>query len=163
MANRITHFTHPEHQLLLTYKTTNFTCDLCKASGFGIRYRCNACDFDLHESCTTYPNTLSFFAHPWHTLVLAKASASTVGSSICDLCHEPVNGFYYQCNSCSFDLHPVCSLSSRVVHTRFHHHPLTLVPTTGSCSACKNNLTVWTYRCGMCKVNLHYKCLFTGN
>ncbi|KAJ4767349.1 Cysteine/Histidine-rich C1 domain family protein [Rhynchospora pubera] len=164
MADTITHFTHPEHQLLLTHKSSKFWCDLCKISGTGLRYRCETCDFDLHESCTTYPEILSFYAHPWHKLALADHSASTVGSAICcDLCREPVKGFYYKCTPCGFYLHPHCSLSPRLVHSRFHpDHMLMLVPTAGSCSACNKDLMVWTYRCGMCSVNLHYKCLLTA-
>lgn len=163
MANTIKHFSHPEHELLLACRPTNFLCDLCRKFGTGLRYRCDTCDFDLHESCTTYPQTLSFFAHPWHTIALVgHSAASTVYPSICcDLCCEPVNGFYYKCIPCGFNLHPHCSLSPKLVCTRFHpDHLLMLVPTTGSCSACKQNLTVWTYRCGMCSVNLHYKCVF---
>ncbi|XP_078164465.1 protein VACUOLELESS GAMETOPHYTES-like [Carex rostrata] len=165
MANTITHFTHPEHQLLLISKPKNFWCDLCKTFGTGLRYRCDECDFDLHESCTTYPETLSFFAHPWHSLELTDHSASTNDPSICcDLCCEPLKGFYYKCIPCGFNLHPSCSLSPKIVRTRFHpDHFLTLVPTTGSCSACNKNLTVWTYRCGMCSVNLHYNCLFSSS
>ncbi|XP_078164464.1 protein VACUOLELESS GAMETOPHYTES-like [Carex rostrata] len=165
MANRIMHFIHPEHHLVLTYKPESFCCDLCKTSGTGIRLRCDACNFDLHESCVSYPKTISFFfAHPWHTLVLEDHSASTVGPTVCcDFCCEPLKGFYYKCIPCGFNLHPSCSLAPKIVRTRFHpDHLLQLVPTTGSCSACNKNLTVWTYRCGICSVSLHYKCLFTS-
>ncbi|XP_078164461.1 protein VACUOLELESS GAMETOPHYTES-like [Carex rostrata] len=166
MENTIMHFTHPEHQLLLmTCKPDDFRCNLCKTSGTGLRYRCNTCDFNLHQSCITYPQILSFFAHPLHTLVLADHSASTVGPTVCcDFCCEPLKGFYYKCIPCGFNLHPSCSLFPGIIRTRFHpDHFLMLVPTTGSCSACNKNLTVWTYRCGICSVNLHCKCLFTSS
>jgi C1 domain len=116
----------------------------------------------VHENCTTYPQIVSFFAHPWDKLLLADHSALThCGSKCCDICSEPLNGFYYKCTPCGFNLHPHCSKSSRIVQTKFHPNPMTLVPTTGNCSACKQNLTVWSYKCGMCCVKLHYKCLFT--
>jgi hypothetical protein len=110
----------------------------------------------------------SFFAYSWKKL-LANHSASTNCRSICgDICFEPLKGFYYKCTPCGFNLHPLCSKSSRIVQTRFHLNSLKLVPTMGSRSACNQDLTVWAYGCGMCCVGssygkLHYKCLFTSS
>uniref|UniRef100_A0A0D9X1E4 Phorbol-ester/DAG-type domain-containing protein n=1 Tax=Leersia perrieri TaxID=77586 RepID=A0A0D9X1E4_9ORYZ len=60
------HFAHPEHLLLKTryVSTSGHVCDICgtKLSGL-VGYRCNACDFDIHEACADYfKETISFFA-----------------------------------------------------------------------------------------------------
>ncbi|KAJ4813176.1 U-box domain-containing protein kinase family protein [Rhynchospora pubera] len=83
------------------------------------------------------------------------------GSRICDLCREPVEGFYYRCIPCSFDVHPHCTKIQQIVRTESHpEHSLCLVPSFNKCSACKlSNGYIWLYRCGMCKVKLHIRCV----
>ena len=39
------------HSLAKLQRENAFTCDICKTSGFGIRYRCDDCDFDSHFTC----------------------------------------------------------------------------------------------------------------
>lgn len=58
----LNHFPHQHNQ--------GCTCDLCQTWRSGIHYRCNACDFDLHDYCAILPRTISFVVHPWHNLHL---------------------------------------------------------------------------------------------
>jgi hypothetical protein len=48
-----THIKHQghEHELELKNYQKPYKCDGCKAHGYGSRYRCELCDFDLHEEC----------------------------------------------------------------------------------------------------------------
>ncbi|KAJ4801370.1 cysteine/histidine-rich C1 domain protein [Rhynchospora pubera] len=158
MASLITHCSHPAHRLVRTYSPSGqYTCDLCRAWGSGLHYRCDACDFDLHEHCAEFPETISFFAHPWHNLHLKRGT----GSRICDLCREPVEGFYYCCISCNFDVHPHCTKTQQIVRTKLHpEHSLCLVPSYNNCCACGCfNGHIWLYRCGMCNIDLHIRCV----
>uniref|UniRef100_A0A2N9GE35 Phorbol-ester/DAG-type domain-containing protein n=1 Tax=Fagus sylvatica TaxID=28930 RepID=A0A2N9GE35_FAGSY len=58
-----THTSHPEHELELKNYRKPYTCDGCKGHGFGKRYRCEQCDYDLHEDCmfTTPTTSHKFF------------------------------------------------------------------------------------------------------
>ncbi|KAJ4760711.1 protein kinase family protein [Rhynchospora pubera] len=159
MATSVTHCSHPTHELVWTNSPSGrYICDLCKTRGSGLHYRCHACDFDLHEHCAEFPEKISFFAHPWHDLHL-KPDA---GNLSCDLCMEPVKGFYYRCVPCNFDVHPHCTKIKQIVRTELHlEHSLCLLPSINNkCSACELfNGQFWLYRCGMCKVKLHIKCV----
>ncbi|XP_078153965.1 protein VACUOLELESS GAMETOPHYTES-like [Carex rostrata] len=163
MASRLSHFSH-DHELVKTQTFANdqFYCDLCNTQiKEGPRYRCHACNFDLHEDCAKLPEKISFFAHPWHNLHLGPAGKT---GRVCDLCMEVGTGFFYRCFSCSFDVHPHCTTTKQMVSTGLHpEHSLFLSPAGAiwnSCTACKETgESIWLYRCGMCNVNLHMKCL----
>ncbi|XP_072957822.1 protein VACUOLELESS GAMETOPHYTES-like [Typha angustifolia] len=160
MASSISHFTHTNHKLEKILRETSFTRDLCKQRGTaGVRYRCDVCDFDLHEHCSVCPNTLpTFFAHPWHPLTLSPPPSDP---RVCDICREPLNGYTYRCEPCGFDLHPLCMLTPQTVRTNLHRaHRLTLIPAGPCyCSGCGELCLVWRYRCGLCGVELHPQCL----
>ncbi|XWS59865.1 hypothetical protein CRYUN_Cryun08bG0158700 [Craigia yunnanensis] len=60
----IQHFTHC-HPLTEVSANTEFLCNGCRTLGFGTRYRCEPCDFDLHDHCAICPMEieLSSFMH----------------------------------------------------------------------------------------------------
>ncbi|KAA3463819.1 C1-like protein [Gossypium australe] len=58
----IQHFTH-FHPLTKVSANTEFLCDGCSTLGFGTRYRCEPCDFDLHDHCANSPLEISSFMH----------------------------------------------------------------------------------------------------
>ncbi|KAJ4760713.1 Cysteine/Histidine-rich C1 domain family protein [Rhynchospora pubera] len=158
MASSLYHCSHPKHKLVMTQSPSGqYICDLCRFMGSGLHYRCHACDFDLHEQCAKLPEKISFFAHPWHDLHLQPGTSSR----ICDLCRDPVEGFYYRCITCNFDVHPHCTKTQQNVYTKMHpQHSLCLVPALNICSACQLfDGQIWLYRCGICNVNLHIRCL----
>lgn len=162
MAMPVAHFSHPEHELKLreSYHLPRL-CDLCgdKLTGGGYSCQRRLCDFDLHEECAKYPETLrSFFAHPWHGLTLAR----TDGQRVCDVCREevPADVFLYSCAPCGFDVHPRCSRLPQTARSELHpEHSLTALPVVGTCAACRELCYVWVYRCGLCNVDLHIGCL----
>ncbi|EAZ04681.1 hypothetical protein OsI_26835 [Oryza sativa Indica Group] len=164
----ITHFAHPQHLLLKTRydSTSRHVCDICRAKLSGlVGYRCNACDFDIHQACADYfKKTISFFAHPWHTLTLCRMPPENKGW-VCDLCmeHCPPGNFVYRCIQCKFDVHPLCTLLPQTIRSPLHpHHDLNMVPSSGHCNACPERLPVWHYICGPCtspSYRLHIGCV----
>lgn len=84
---RLTHFAHPQQPLVKTQyerSAPRHVCDICEAVIANLGYRCNTCgNFYIHEACATYfKEDISSFAHPWHTLTLAR----TIDVRACDLC-----------------------------------------------------------------------------
>uniref|UniRef100_A0A0D9X1E0 Phorbol-ester/DAG-type domain-containing protein n=1 Tax=Leersia perrieri TaxID=77586 RepID=A0A0D9X1E0_9ORYZ len=158
------HLAHPQHMLLKTQydSTSRHSCDICcdKLSGL-IGYRCNACDFDIHEECADYfKETISFFAHPWHTLTASTIPDGTIKWS-CDICREscPAGTLVYRCTQCGFDVHPMCTLFPQTFRSPLHpQHDLNMVPSWGGCSSCQEDLPVWHYHCGICAYKLHIEC-----
>ncbi|XVF76690.1 hypothetical protein PTKIN_Ptkin13bG0287000 [Pterospermum kingtungense] len=81
---------------------------------------------------------------------------------VCDLCDDPVEGLFYRCNLCDFDVHPPCTkLPQYIRHVMHKDHPLRLqagsVP--GTCMVCKDTCTSWHYICGICRFDLHLECV----
>lgn len=159
-ARSVAHFAHPAHELNLTSYTLPRWCDLCgDRISTGTGYSCRPCDFDVHEDCAKYRETLRFFfAHPWHDLTLSRAAAA----SCCEICREDVAAgtFVYRCAPCGFAVHPRCSRLPQTARSDLHPgHALTAVPAVGTCAACRRPCYVWVYRCGPCKVDLHIACV----
>ena len=111
------HFSHPEHSLELKNYKKPYTCDGCKEPGFGSRYRCEACDFDLHKDCmfpaetTTHDffgnATFKFLPRP-PNLKCQEKHCRNKCKSYCDACGKVVKGFVYHCAAHNLDLHPCC-------------------------------------------------------
>ncbi|KAK7339721.1 hypothetical protein VNO77_20402 [Canavalia gladiata] len=163
----IEHFTHQGHPLTYFATNTQFLCDGCKKLGNGNRYRCSTCDFDLHEHCATCPTTLASFMHPMHqlTLVLRKPQGARHHERVCNVCGTFVNGLFYRCKVCDFDVHPLCiQLPQHTRHPLHPHHVLRLQPlpgpsSSGWCMVCKTtSCNSWSYRCEICNVEIHLKC-----
>ncbi|KAH6806242.1 hypothetical protein C2S51_031073 [Perilla frutescens var. frutescens] len=162
--NSIDHFTHA-HPLVVADIDREFSCDGCKTLGIGKRYRCNGCDFDLHDYCGTCPRTLSAASMHHHalTLVMRKADAKTRQvDRICDVCRDPVDGLFYRCRECEFDVHPLCTqLPEKLNHALHNTHPLILQssPAAGFCTVCRRSCGGWRYRCGICCFDIHLECV----
>ncbi|XP_056164104.1 protein VACUOLELESS GAMETOPHYTES-like [Syzygium oleosum] len=140
-SKTLRHFLHPHYPLHEVYIAKEFVCDGCNALGQGKRYRCSACTFDLHERCATCHQTLSSHLHPAHPLALVNQSLGMV----CDLCGDIVNGLYYTCRACRFDVHPLCTeLPASVAHAAHPHHLLTLRPAEPrNCAVCRHVCGSW--------------------
>ncbi|OMO97278.1 C1-like protein [Corchorus olitorius] len=135
----IRHFTH-DHPLTEANSDTEFLCDGCKTLGTGTRYRCEPCGFDLHDYCATCPMELPSFMHEHNLkLVLRKPKDACQIIRVCDLCNDPVEGLFYRCQLCEFDVHPCCTqLPEYVRHVMHKEHPLKLqrmVPGEGGVDA----------------------------
>ncbi|XP_076923653.1 uncharacterized protein LOC143585853 [Bidens hawaiensis] len=104
---QIQHFIH-HHVLHKLYMTAEFNCDGCNTGGFGVRYHCSACDFDLHEQCATAPHRIATSIHPHHHLVLVNRPGD---SHLCHVCKGVTNGLCYTCEigpACEFNVHAIC-------------------------------------------------------
>ncbi|PWA33951.1 C1-like protein [Artemisia annua] len=103
---QIQHFTHP-CMLHKVFMTSEFNCDGCNTGGHGVRYRCSACDFDLHEKCATTPHRTISHLHPQHQLLLVNRPND---SHFCNVCRGFTNGLSYtcECPTCEFDVHVLC-------------------------------------------------------
>ncbi|KAL8507843.1 hypothetical protein ACS0TY_018400 [Phlomoides rotata] len=162
--NSIDHFFHEGHPLKPVDSDKQFLCDGCKTLGTGKRYRCNGCDFDLHDYCRTCPRLLSSFMHPHSlTLVFRRPQQSRQINRICDVCRDPVEGMFFRCKECEFDVHPVCTkLPEKLNHALHSTHPLTLQSSNlvpKFCAVCKNSCQGWQYRCEICNFDIHLGCV----
>lgn len=83
-----THFSHPEQELKLSNYQKPYRCDGCKEQGYGSRYRCELCNFDLHKECM-FPSVTTFFI--CHVL-------DTISSSLLPLERESMKCLGLMCN-----------------------------------------------------------------
>ncbi|KAK1571215.1 hypothetical protein Q3G72_013550 [Acer saccharum] len=115
---------HP-HNLKRKIYNWLYICKGCREYGLGLtRFKCEQCDFDLHEECahvkqtTTHDfykkNIFNFFREPPDHSILIY----------CAMCGGVVEGFVYYCERLKKYLHPCChSLPSKF---KFYHHEFTL-------------------------------------
>nr|XP_009602754.1 uncharacterized protein LOC104097843 [Nicotiana tomentosiformis] len=162
----IQHFTHPKHPLTVYDSNTKYLCYGCKIPGIGKRYRCHGCEFDLHEYCGICPTILSSFMHLNHSLklVVRKPQGNRQFDRICNICCDSVEGLFYRCEVCEFDVHPLCTqLPETLRHALHQAHPLRLLGSSeaGTCAVCRGacNASTWRYRCQLCKFDIHMGCL----
>ncbi|XP_031256944.1 diacylglycerol kinase theta [Pistacia vera] len=158
------HFTHPSHLLYKVNYDQEYLCNGCNTKGARTRYRCNLCDFDLHEYCATCPTALSSFMHPQHQLdLLVRTPEDSLQnpSRFCHVCRENIGALFYRCNYCEFNLHPICTqFPQQLRHVLHPDHPLTLQPSSsGLCMVCKRECSFWRYRCGICCFDIHFECV----
>ncbi|KAK3119070.1 hypothetical protein QOZ80_9BG0713190 [Eleusine coracana subsp. coracana] len=130
------HPSHPSCPLQLCH-SGSFTCKGCGGWGSGTRYRCNRCNFDLHQSCAT-------FTFPCHGCRLTYQPCVQPGvMTTCDACNSVVFGTHYTCRSCNFHVHPNC-VQRRIVQ------PTKLRP----CGYCN----VYSIYCGYCNPGYNLRC-----
>ncbi|XP_051130562.1 uncharacterized protein LOC127251050 [Andrographis paniculata] len=163
--NSINHFTHPGHQLT-PLDGADYLCDGCRTTGSGRKFRCShGCDFDLHEYCATCPlQLIASTMHPAHalTLVMRKPDGSRRLDRVCDVCSDPVEGLFYRCKECEFDVHPLCTqLPDLLSHALHAVHPLHLSsPGNPSfCAVCRGTCDGWRYTCRGCNFDIHLECV----
>ncbi|KAL9418819.1 hypothetical protein AB3S75_036718 [Citrus x aurantiifolia] len=108
--------THPIHRHKLELKSYKkpYNCDGCKELGFGARYRCDKCNFDLHQDCMLAAPIAhhDFFKNStfkiFHQPPQKCSDYCRECQSYCDACAKPVRGLYYHCEKEGWDLHPCC-------------------------------------------------------
>lgn len=150
---KIQHFSHSQHALRFMYGSL-YTCNGCKESGYGFRYECRPCNFDLHESCARAPKSTLHSCHPQHPLVFKERPVSyarpvshgrPVSRVTCDVCGGKILGFVYECRDCNIDLHPSCAKLPVILQHALHpYHSLQLVPynsTAHVCNVCEEACT----------------------
>ncbi|CAK9138348.1 unnamed protein product [Ilex paraguariensis] len=169
----IQHFSHPhllqlcnlDQQQLLAQQITA-PCSGCKLQPYGFMYTCGSCNFNLHLSCTQFPQLITHPSHPNHTLSLLPIPLYPGGHFNCDACNHTGNGFSYHCTPCDFDLHVLCaSKPLTIAHQSHRHHPLELTfnppyeSKAFSCDICHRiGSKQWLYRCSACEFDVHLDC-----
>ncbi|CAL9235944.1 unnamed protein product [Arabidopsis halleri] len=153
----VQHFTHI-HPLTKVDEYGEFTCGGCKTNGFGKTYRCALCDYDLHDHCAMCPFTLISFMHPQHELQLFFNGPELM----CNICHRLVEGVYYHCETCGFDVHPLCTQHHQ--HVSYVPHPAHLLElsqcgASNTCMVCRGAILSWRYKCGPCMLDVHVECV----
>ncbi|KAJ4891864.1 Cysteine/Histidine-rich C1 domain family protein [Raphanus sativus] len=158
----IQHFTHI-HPLTEFNSAGDFICDGCKTYGSGKTYRCEPCNYDLHDYCATCPLTLPTFIHPQHelSLVVRKQQSTRQNERACDICNESVEGLFYRCKLCEFDVHPLCTQLPQHVRHVLHpaHHLEFRLGGASPCMVCYNPCQSWRYRCELCRFDIHMECI----
>ncbi|XP_044507680.1 uncharacterized protein LOC123227097 isoform X1 [Mangifera indica] len=107
------HLSHKDHKLeLKSYKRPYF-CSGCKEPGFGSRYRCGQCDYELHKHCMSPPGRTvhhDFFKNSTFTF-LFQPPGNRSGEKCqryCKACGKLVKGFVFHDEKNGWDLHPCC-------------------------------------------------------
>jgi len=158
----VQHFTHI-HPLTEFNSIGDFICDGCKTYGSGSTYRCEPCNYDLHEYCATCPLTLPTFIHPKHelSLVVRKEQSTRQNERVCDICDESVEGLFYRCKLCEFDVHPLCTQLPQHVRHVLHpaHHLEFRLGGASPCMVCHGPCQSWRYRCELCRFDIHMECI----
>lgn len=118
IPNQIHHPSHPHPLVLLptpAYFTGSFFCDACGRQGTGFSFHCEACEFDLHAPCASFPRTISHRAH-MHPLVITYTNPYNGLPYTCDICKRlGVNQWAYHCAACGFDAHLNCVFSAQSI------------------------------------------------
>ncbi|XP_020269131.1 uncharacterized protein LOC109844478 isoform X2 [Asparagus officinalis] len=155
------HFSHPYHPLVLTNLPYLFTCNGCKEHGAGKRYKCEICEFDLHDFCALAPRSLH--NHPFHPQHELFFCAKSGGRSKCDICGKATKGYSFRCTPCGFDMHPCCATMNQQMNFPPHHHTLILLPCMANdanfvCAMCRRKRSGQVYTCLPCGYYLHAIC-----
>lgn len=105
MAKRI-HDCYPKHDHELELRSYNkpFKCDGCMEEGLKTRYRCEPCNYDLHEECRYPKPTITHDLFQGSTFVFHHKPGNN-----CDACGRKIYGCSYHCKEDNLDLHPRCS------------------------------------------------------
>ncbi|KAL8232032.1 hypothetical protein R6Q57_001810 [Mikania cordata] len=123
---QIQHSIH-QHVLHKMFMTSEFNCDGCNTGGYGVRYRCSACEFDLHEQCAVARNRISAsHLHPHHHLILVNRPGD---SHLCHVCKGVTNGLSYTCeiHACEFNVHTLCIQIPVTNHNHNHNNQPVLI------------------------------------
>ena len=155
--SEIVHSSHPQHKLRFESSEFPFKCDGCKEVGIGSRYKCTACDFDLHMQCAIPSPAIS---HSFYTRCSFQFFPRPPGDKprICDACEREVTGFLYHCKDCGFDLHPCCAKLPMVLddgESKLYLYR----KVSASCQKCGRKGRSWSYRSSCKKYNLHVACV----
>ncbi|XP_008776507.1 uncharacterized protein LOC103696605 [Phoenix dactylifera] len=151
------HPSHPQHKLKIEYTEIPFRCDGCKEAGIGLKYKCHACDFDLHKACALAP---SMITHPFYKKCEFRFYGKPPGPvmRICDACRKDVLGFVYHCTRCGFDLHPCCANLPQCLDDGERNFYLSL-RVSGTCLRCGGKGLGWSYKSDCKNYTLHVSCV----
>ncbi|XP_019241062.1 PREDICTED: uncharacterized protein LOC109221058, partial [Nicotiana attenuata] len=95
--------------------------------------------------------------------IISKPHGNHQFDRMCNVC-DSVEGLFYRCELCEFDVHPLCTqLPETLRHVLHQAHPLRLLGSSesGTCAVCRGacNRSSWRYRCQLCEFDIHMGCL----
>ena len=136
-----------------------YTCDGCKVVGFGKRYRCDECNYDLHRACmhstpTTTPKLFKDSIFKFYDQLPRNCNEC---KRDCEACGKQVEGFVYHCHEKDLVLHPCCcNLKNELECDGMKFH---LRKTESKCAKCAkcNQIKGWSYvsECGNCSFHVY--------
>ncbi|XP_030974891.1 heat shock cognate 70 kDa protein 2-like [Quercus lobata] len=137
-------------------KLDNYECNGCKLDGFGMRYRCDKCDYDLHLACMHSPPTTTHKLFKDSIFKFYNQLPSNCKRD-CDACGKQVEGFVYHCHEKDLVLHPCCcNLENELGYDGMKFH---LRKTESKCEMC-DQIKGCSYvsECG--QLNIHVSCIW---
>ena len=164
------HPSHPWHGLELKNYMKPYTCNGCKEKGFGPRYRCERCDFNLHQACSYTSLRLSSHDYfPGSKFKFLRNPPKPCHPECiirCDACRKTVKGYVFHCEEDDIDLHPCCrnlKRSYQIEEVKFKLHR----KVRGKCMWCNrknlkdggNNDNGWSYVSECDNYHVHVACV----
>ena len=133
-----------------------YTCDGCKVVGFGNRYRCDKCNYDLHRACMrSTPTTTRKLLDSTFKFYDQLPRRHNKCKKDCAACGKKVEGFVYHCHKKDLVLHPCCcDLKNELEYDgmKFHLHKTE----SDQCAMC-NQKKGWSYvsECGQFSIHVY--------
>ncbi|XP_028108864.1 uncharacterized protein LOC114307668 [Camellia sinensis] len=110
----IKHTSH-KHPMTPLLRTMLFSCDACGLEHEDMSYLCHTCQFWIHESCASLPNTVKHFDHD-HPLTLCYSFPREFDNFVfcCDICSEYLDKacWIYSCVGCRCYGHLNCAIAA---------------------------------------------------
>lgn len=155
-AGKLIHFCHPH---LLMLKCLDETPPPCSGHSLG-----SLPWMDINSMPSTeLPDFINHPAHPSHNLVIRYSHFWT---RFCNGCRLKIDGYFYHCDECDFDLHAGCASLPQLVtnHPSHPDQPLSLLQTPAdasgtfhsNCCGILGNSS--SYHCHQCNFNVHVIC-----
>ncbi|KAG6646594.1 uncharacterized protein LOC122317308 isoform X1 [Carya illinoinensis] len=167
LPHQLQHPSHPKHDPLTLserkWDKENQQCNNCGrdlAWWWAYRYTCSRCEFYLCIKCVSLSLTTKVDIHDHPLTLMQKLS-----QFFCDHCEKEGNDMFYFCTTCSFTIHPKCTLLPLVIRpltkkAEIHDHSLTLARKLNSftCDACGKEGRSMFYFCVICSFVFHLDC-----
>ncbi|CAO2815546.1 unnamed protein product [Amaranthus hypochondriacus] len=164
---------HHKHALYEFDCKSQYKCDGCEMDGFGKRFRCKKCNYDLHPECN-YAEAIiefegqkyEFFAKPPKGVNCSKRHKS--GCRCCDACGITLKGYTYHCTDTDFDFHPKCvKLDRKIVIEDVIFTLQDQMPQFSNCASCEKKhlegavekIPGWSYISEYGECNFHVYCM----
>ncbi|PIA32876.1 hypothetical protein AQUCO_04300071v1 [Aquilegia coerulea] len=156
----VKHASH-NHNLKPVWNKTPYRCDGCKETGWGLRFRCEGCNYDLHKDCALSSPSIS---HPFYRNCRFKFHPRTFADTYCNGCAKGILGFVYHCHGRGYNLHPCCANLPSVLQgemVELHLHESISWSKCGKCSRrnLRGHVRGWSYRSTCKEYHFHVSCV----
>jgi hypothetical protein len=159
----INHFSHPQHNLILSdEKPVDVKrCEACIQYIISTPfYGCAQCNFFLHYRCAKLPATIKRGIFHEHPLTLLSHDVNPSGLFWCNACKRDHDGFVYGCDKCKwYKLDVKCCLIPEIIEHEGHQHSLYLlaIESSKTCNGCGKKGV--NFRCPHCdEFTLCFRC-----